>query len=110
MHYAGSGYELHAYVIMPNHLHVLLTPVESLEKAVQLFKGGFSYRAKKMFEWQFEVWQQGFSDHRIRDAEDWARHLGYIRRNPVNAGLVVEGGEYPYMAFPKPDFPQGLKP
>ena len=81
---------------MPDHIHVLLTPVESLEKAVQQLKGGFSYRAKKELSWQGEIWQKGFSDHRIRDMQDWNRHLEYIRMNPVRAKLCIEPEEYLY--------------
>ncbi|HUX27833.1 MAG TPA: transposase [Terracidiphilus sp.] len=110
LHYARTEYSLHAYVIMPDHFHVLLVPYLTLEKAVQVIKGGFSFRAKRAFDWKFDVWQQGFSDHRIRDAEDWQGHLEYTRRNPVKAGLVEDGGVYPYVDFPSPEFPQGLKP
>jgi putative transposase len=109
-HYAERDYLLHAWVVMPDHLHVLLTPSESIEKAVQLIKGGFSFRAKKEFNWKDEVWQTGFTDHRIRDEEDWIQHLKYTKQNPVEAHLVDDHGLYPYMSFPNPEFPQGLKP
>jgi len=101
---------LHAYVIMPDHLHLLIVPKESLEKAIQLIKGGFSFRARKEFEWKSDIWQPGFSDHRIREEEDWKNHLGYIRRNPIEARLVEASETYPFIGFPSTDFPQGLKP
>jgi len=50
-HYAERDFVLHAYVIMPDHLHLLITPHESLEKSVQLIKGGFSFRAKRELDW-----------------------------------------------------------
>jgi putative transposase len=109
-HYDGTGYILHAYVVMPDHLHVLLTPAEAIEKSVQLIKGGFSFRAKRELGWNGEVWQPGFTDHRIRDSEDWERHLKYIRLNPVEARLVEDSVLYEWMGFPSGDFPQGLKP
>jgi putative transposase len=59
-HYRGSAYLLHKFVIMPDHIHVLLTPLTSLEKAVHFIKGGFSYRAKKELGSNMEVWQKGF--------------------------------------------------
>jgi len=74
-HYDGTGYQLHAYVVMPDHLHLLITPFESVEKSVQLFKGGFSFQAKRELDWKGEIWQPGFTDHHIRDEEDWKRHL-----------------------------------
>jgi len=109
-HYDGTGYKLHAYVIMPDHLHLLITPSESVEKSVQLIKGGFSFRAKRELDWQGEIWQPGFTDHRIRDEEDWNRHLEYIRQNPLEARLVEDAVLYEFVGFPSREFPQGLKP
>ncbi len=109
-HYEGPGYKLHAYVIMPDHLHLLMTPTESVEKSVQLIKGGFSFRAKRELEWTGEIWQPGFTDHRIRDEEDWLQHLGYIRQNPVDAKLVEDSALYAFMGMASIAFPRGLKP
>ena len=109
-HYSKTSYTLHAYVIMPDHLHMLITPYESLEKAVQLIKGGFSFRAKRELNWNGDVWQSGFTDHRVRDEEDWGRHLEYIQQNPVDAKLVEPITPYEFTSFPNSDYPQGLKP
>jgi len=113
-HYRGSAYLLHAFVIMPDHVHILLTPNASLEKTVQFIKGGFSYRAKKELGSNMEVWQKGFSDHRIRDAEDYLRHVEYIRQNPVRKHLCEHAEEYPYSSaragIELDAVPQGLKP
>lgn len=109
-HYAKTEYTLHAYVIMPDHFHLLITPSRTIEKSVQMIKGGFSFRAKNEFAWNGGIWQEGFTDHRIRDEGDWRCHLEYIRQNPVRAGLASESVLYPYMYFPHQDFPQGLKP
>jgi putative transposase len=80
---------LHDFVIMPNHFHLLLTPAADipLEKALQFIKGGFSYRAKREVHFAFEIWQPGFVNHRIRDAQDYNHHHIYIWENPVKAGL-----------------------
>jgi putative transposase len=109
-HYDGTGYKLHAYVIMPDHLHLLITPTESVEKSVQLIKGGFSFRAKRELEWNGEIWQPGFTDHRIRDEEDWRKHLAYIQNNPVDAHLTSDSVHYEFMGLPSIAFPRGLKP
>lgn len=109
-HYRGISYQLHAYVIMPDHFHILISPQDSLEKAVQNIKGGFSFRAKKAFEWSHDIWQPGFSDHRIRDLEDWERHVEYIRHNPVKARLCERPEGYPYLATHLDPIPQRLKP
>jgi len=109
-HYSKTSFTLHAYVIMPDHLHLLITPKESLEKSVQLIKGGFSFRVKRDLEWNSEIWQSGFTDHRIRDEEDWHRHLQYIRQNPVDAKLTDDVALYEFVAVPRGAFPRGLKP
>ena len=75
----GKSYLLHEFVLMPDHFHLLITPSVPLERAVQLIKGGFSFRAKKALGTNAEIWQRGFLDHRIRDAEDYDKHLHYIR-------------------------------
>ena len=109
-----DSYLLHEFVLMPDHFHLLITPSIALERAVQLIKGGFSYRAKEELGSSAEVWQRGFSDHRIRDWEDYERHLHYIHLNPVKRHLCEGPEEYKYSsAFPgwKLDpIPQGLKP
>ena len=106
-HYRGDSYLLHAYVVMPDHFHIIITPRESLERAMQNIKGGFSFRAKRAFDWKFDIWQVGFSDHRIRDIEDWNRHISYMRYNPIKAILAVD---YRYLAFDLDPLPQRLKP
>ena len=112
--YHGSAYLLHEFVIMPDHIHVLLTPTTSLEKAVQFIKGGFSYRAKKELGSNLEVWQKGFSDHRIRDASDYRIHQVYVQQNPVRRHLCERAEDYPYSSacgrFELDPVPQGLKP
>ena len=113
-HYRGSAYFLHAFVVMPDHFHALITPSGSLEKAVQFIKGGFSYRAKKELGSNMEVWQKGFSDHRIRDAADFARHVAYIDGNPVRKHLCESAEQYSYSSahagFEVDEVPRGLKP
>ena len=112
--YRGSAYLLQEFVVMPDHIHVILTPKTSLEKAVQFIKGGFSYRAKKELGSNMEVWQKGFSDHRIRDASDYQIHQIYVQQNPVRKHLCERAEDYPYSSahgeFELDGVPQGLKP
>jgi putative transposase len=107
-HDGQRDFRLHAFVIMPDHL--LITPAETVERSVQLIKGGFSFRAKREFDWRGEIWQPGFTEHRVRDDQDWKHHVDYIRMNPVRSGLVEDSALYPYMNFMTRGFPQGLKP
>jgi putative transposase len=95
---AAGKFELNEFVIMPDHLHLLITlPVDmTIEKAMQLIKGGFSYRLKKEFGYQGEIWQRGFSEVRIADAQSFMQHREYIVQNPLKAGLVEIAEQYPY--------------
>jgi putative transposase len=86
--YRDQGrYALHGFVIMPEHIHVLLTPTvdQTIERCAQCIKGGFSHAmAIKLPE---GVWQSGFHQHRIRDAEDFQNQLAYIANNPTRRNL-----------------------
>ena len=78
---------------MPDHIHLLLTPQAiALERAVGIIKGGFSHRLAS----KLPVWQRGFTDHRIRDAEDYDVRLNYLHRNPVEARLCDKPEAYPF--------------
>jgi len=105
---------LHGFVLMPDHFHLLITPRESLERAVQCVKGGFSFRAKRELGWVGDVWVAGFSDHRIRDLQDYRNHERYIANNPVEARLAERPEQFHYSSangrFELDDVPQGLKP
>jgi putative transposase len=109
-HYRGDSYLLHAFVVMPDHFHLIISPEESLERAMQNIKGGFSVRAKRSFDWRHDIWQPGFSDHRIRDAEDWAHHIAYMQHNPVKNKLCQSSEGYRYLAVNLDPIPQRLKP
>jgi putative transposase len=91
-------FTIHDFVVMPNHVHILLTvPGElSVEKAMQLIKGGFSFRAKRDIGFPGEIWQRGFSDVRINDEESFMQHREYIDRDPVRAGIVSVSMDYPF--------------
>ncbi len=61
-----------------------------------------------------EIWQTGFSDHRVRDFEDYRIHVGYIYRNPVGKKLAKNAADYPYCSAHssslKDEVSQWLKP
>jgi len=118
-HYRTEGhYKLHAFVVMPDHIHLLLTPQETLERTIGLIKGGFSHRLSS----KLPVWQRGFTDHRIRDAADYSIRHRYIHQNPVTSRLCDTPEAYPfssahpalqldmYSAVEASESSQGLKP
>jgi putative transposase len=97
LHYRDQrNYLLHSFVLMPDHFHLLLTPGPdvALERAVQFVKGGSSRRVAEAFNFRLPVWQPGFTDHRIRDSQDYRIHLQYSEQNPVKKGLVERAEEY----------------
>ncbi len=109
-----DSYLLHAFVLMPNHFHLLLTPTISLERSPQVIKGGFSYRARKELLFGGEIWQTSFYDRRVRNLAEYRAFAEYIHENPVKAGLAASVAEYPYSsAFPGAaldGIPQRLEP
>jgi putative transposase len=95
-------FQLHAFVLMPDHVHLIITPALeiTLERAMQFIKGGYSHAVGIEIS-RREIWQKGFTDHRIRDWQDFVGHSLYIHQNPVVAKLVENAAEYRYCsAFP----------
>jgi len=93
--YRGQGrFLLHAYVVMPDHFHALITPVSdvSLEKAMQFIKGGFSFRLKS----KGDVWMRSFNESQVATKEKYAECVRYIEENPVRARLVARADAYPF--------------
>jgi putative transposase len=87
-----SHYKLHAFVAMPDHVHLLLTPTGiTLERAMQLIKGGFSHRLAA----KFPVWQRGDTDHRILTHEEFESRRNYVNENPVRGRLCEKPEDYP---------------
>ncbi len=104
-------FQLYEYVIMPDHVHLLLTPNAnvSLERAMQFIKGGYSHRHRKETGSNSEIWERSFTNHRIRDWNDYERHQRYIHLNPVRARLCELPEEYPYSSI-KAEFRRDARP
>lgn len=114
--YRNQGkFLLHEFVIMPDHIHLLITPTGiTLERAMQFIKGGFSYRVKKALGLTIEIWERGYVDHRLRDAADYQQHVRYIHENPVKPRIVALPEQFQYSSacggVPLDPCPRGLKP
>lgn len=99
--YEGSKYELHAWCVMPNHVHMLVTPSEgaSLTEIVRPIK---SYSAKCIhdrFGGSGRFWQPDFFDRLVRNEQHYERVAKYIEWNPVKAKLCTDPGSWPYSSF-----------
>ena len=93
--YRSQGkFLLHAFVIMLEHFHALITPAPdvSLEKAMQFIKGGFSFRLKS----KHDVWMRSFNESQIMSEEKYTYGVRYIEANPVRRGLVATPQAHPF--------------
>ena len=90
-------YALHAWVVMPNHVHVLITPHSHLPTLMHALKGRTARKANQLLRRVgTPFWQDESYDHLVRDGEEFRRIEQYIIQNPVNAGLVVSAELYPW--------------
>jgi putative transposase len=95
---AEHRFKLHDFVIMPDHVHLLIEVGDgmTIEKAMQLIKGRFSHRLAHEFGYKGEVWQRGFTEVQVINQQSFEIHRAYIAENPVKAGLAVSTEEYPF--------------
>jgi putative transposase len=95
---AERKFELHDFVIMPDHVHLLIEVGNdmTIEKAMQLIKGRFSHRLSHEQGYKGEVWQRGFTEVQVMNERDLEAHRSYIAGNPVKAGLAASMEEYPF--------------
>jgi len=93
----GSRYQLHEWVVMPNHVHVLIWPMPNqlLSGIVKSWKQFTSLRAKRLLGLQEgRFWQPESFDHWVRNDDERGRIARYIRNNPVTAGLCSRPEEW----------------
>jgi putative transposase len=88
-------YQLHAYVVMPNHVHLLVTPRVTSRFWLGPLKGFTAYAANRILGRTGAFWQDESYDHLVRDGE-FGRIRAYIENNPVKAGLVALAEQYPW--------------
>jgi len=82
-------YDLYAYVVMPNHVHVVWEPKISMSLVLQWLKGVTAKRAKRLLGLDVDAfWQAESYDHWIRSDSELQKIIGYVERNPVKAGLA----------------------
>ena len=90
-------YDLHAWAIMPNHVHLLLTPVVSLSKLLGSLKTATATQANLLLHRTGQpFWQDESYDHVVRNEREFARIRLYIENNPARAGLVAFPEDYPW--------------
>lgn len=95
LHGNDRFYELHAYCIMSNHVHILIRALNNadgkrfqISKIMQRIKGFTGMEINKLRGTQGQVWDHVYFDRNIRNCDDYCRVVEYILNNPVKAGLV----------------------
>jgi REP element-mobilizing transposase RayT len=94
-----------AWVIMPNHVHVLLRQRKDfqLSKVVKQIKAGSAFNIRKIMGIQGPVWQRGYFDRFIRNPEHLRKTVSYIHQNPVRARLVSRPQDWQWSSYSKFD-------
>jgi REP element-mobilizing transposase RayT len=99
-HFDGSRYLLHAWCVMPNHVHVVFTAISKSEvqsdliPIVHSWKSYTAHKANKILKRTGTFWQGEYYDHRIRYDEEFAYYVDYTLQNPVKAGLCKHWREW----------------
>jgi putative transposase len=94
---ALGHYELAAWVVMANHVHVLLLPKVSPSRLLKSLKGYTAREANRLLRTTGEpFWQRESYDRWVRDKAEWHKIAAYIENNPVRAGLVSHAEQFPW--------------
>lgn len=104
LHDHGSKATFHVAVVMPEHVHFLLTPLRdangdfcSLVELLQAIKGASAHSVNRELGRSGPVWQDESLDHVLRGDESFRQKLEYIRQNPVRTGLVKRPEDYRWL-------------
>jgi putative transposase len=102
-HFAGVRYELLSYCIMPNHVHVVFTPLLKaastyypLAQIMHTMRGYSAGRANRVLGRTGAFWQHESYDHYVRSPAELERIIAYVQNNPVKAGLVADWQAWPW--------------
>ena len=98
LHGEWKHYELHAWVVMPNHAHVLITPHDgaTLASIVQRWKSWTSKEINRRTGAEGAIWQRDYFDRFMRTEAQAGAAFAYIEENPVKAGLVKNASDWPF--------------
>ncbi len=90
VHFDGVRYRLHAWCVMPNHVHAVVEPLleHELPEILHGWKSFSAKAANRVLRRSGEFWQPEYYDHLIRDEQDYAHAIRYVLENPIKAGLV----------------------
>lgn len=103
-HDHGKKYNLRVVIVMPDHVHLILTPLTDeirrrvfpLHEIMKAIKGASSHAINRRLRSHEAIWQEESFDHVLRSSESLDAKIDYILQNPVRAGLVDVASEYPW--------------
>ena len=99
-------YQMHSFVIMPNHVHLLLTPQVSASKLLGSLKASTARRANLLLRRSGQpFWQDESYDHLVRSGDEFRRIQRYIENNPVTACLASSADQYAWSSAGRPARP-----
>jgi len=107
LHHDASRYKLISWVIMPNHLHFLIKPVNNHEvsEIIKKFKSFTAHEASKVLHRSGKFWQEDYYDRYIRNFEHYEETITYIENNPVKARLCKKREDWKFgSAYYKKNF------
>ena len=98
LHFHGSRYVLHAWTVMPDHVHVVVTPLagHSLSDVLHSWKSYSAHGVNRELRRSGPLWESESFDHLVRGEEQLGRFLDYVENNPVAAGLCATPEEWPF--------------
>ncbi|SHI62227.1 REP element-mobilizing transposase RayT [Geosporobacter subterraneus DSM 17957] len=100
-HKFSCNYNLKAFVIMPDHVHLIIQPMgkDNISDIMKRIKGNFSRYYNRIHKRSGTVFQKGFYDTAIRDEKHCCETIDYIHYNPVKKGIVIEAKDYLYSSY-----------
>jgi REP element-mobilizing transposase RayT len=105
LHFSGERYGLHAWCVMPNHVHVLTCPFgeHRLPAILHSWKSFTAKAIARATGWPGGVWEREYFDHLVRSPAALDRFVRYTEMNPVEAGLCVRPEDWPLSSarFPR---------
>jgi putative DNA methylase len=98
LHFDGVRYRLHAWCVMPNHVHALATPLDpwALSAILHSWKSYSAKRINAALGRAGRVWWEEYFDRAIRDDAHFEAAKTYIEANPVKAGLCAQAADWPF--------------
>jgi REP element-mobilizing transposase RayT len=98
LYFDGRRYKLSAWVVMPNHIHLIITPHDApaLPEILHSPKSYMAHEANKLLHREGQFWQEDYFDRYIRDAKHFSAAVAYVENNPVKAHLCRRATDWPY--------------